>query len=76
MRFSTKFFACICISSCALIAHGAAAQNAPAPPSKPQTPSPPNEAQTRITIEVTGGDKSVPVETPACTLSLSKSTRC
>jgi len=29
---------------------------------KPKTPPPASDVQTRITIEVTGGDKSVPVE--------------
>jgi hypothetical protein len=62
MGLSTKSFACICFLSCALIANGAAAQSAPASPSKPQTPPPASEVQTRITIEVTGGEKSVPVE--------------
>jgi len=45
-----------------LVAHGAAAQNSPAAASKPQTPPPAGDVQTRITIEVTGGEKSVPVE--------------
>jgi hypothetical protein len=40
----------------------AAAQNSPAPASKAQTPPPTSDAQTRITIEVTGGEKGVPVE--------------
>jgi hypothetical protein len=62
MRLSTKFFACLCIVACAFAARGATPQNSPAPPSKPQTPAPASEAQTRITIEVTGGEKSVPVE--------------
>jgi hypothetical protein len=39
-----------------------AAQNSPASASKPQTPPPAGDAQTRITIEVTGGEKGVPVE--------------
>ncbi len=62
MRFPTKFLACLCIASFALIAQRAAAQNSPAPASKRQTPPPASDAQTRITIEVTGGEKSVPVE--------------
>jgi hypothetical protein len=62
MRFSTKFFACVCIGLCALAAPGVAGQNSPAAPSKPQTPPPASDAQARITIEVTGGEKSVPVE--------------
>jgi hypothetical protein len=48
--------------TCALIAHGASAQDPPAAPSKPQAAAPAGDVQTRITIEVTGGEKSVPVE--------------
>jgi hypothetical protein len=62
MRLSTKFFACLCIVACTFAARGATAQNSPARAPKPQTPTPASEAQTRITIEVTGGEKSVPVE--------------
>jgi len=43
-------------------AHGAAAQNSSTPASKPQTPPPASEVQARLTIEVTGGEKSLPVE--------------
>jgi len=38
------------------------AQNSPASAFKPQAPAPTGDAQTRITIEVTGGEKGVPVE--------------
>src|SRR6266702_8282106 len=62
MKFPTKFLICVCIAACAMIDEGIAAQNSPAPASKPQTPPPASDAQTRITIEVTGGEKSVPVE--------------
>ncbi len=62
MRFPTRFLACVCIAAYAVLAQGVAAQNSPAPASKPQTPPPASDAQTRITIEVTGGEKSVPVE--------------
>ena len=62
MRFSTNSFACLCLAACALIAQQVSAQNSPAAASKPQTPPPTSNAQTRITIEVTGGDKGVPVE--------------
>src|SRR5229473_6718216 len=62
MKFSTKFFACLCIAACAVIAQGVAAQDSPAAASKPKTPPPASDVQTRITIEVTGGEKSVPVE--------------
>jgi hypothetical protein len=62
MRFPVKFFACACLAACVAIVQGTAAQDPPAPSSKPQPNIPPGEAQTRITIEVTGGEKSVPVE--------------
>ena len=62
MRFLIKFFACLCIDAFLAVAPGGAGQNSPAPASKPQTPTPASEVQTRITIEVTGGEKSVPVE--------------
>ncbi len=62
MRFSTTFLACVCISACLVGAPRAGAQNSPAPASKPQNPPAASEAQSRITIEVTGGEKSVPVE--------------
>jgi hypothetical protein len=39
-----------------------AAQNTQAPASKPQTSPAASDVQTRITIEVTGGDKNIPVE--------------
>ena len=62
MQFSTKLFACICLAACAVIAEQVGAQNSPASPSKPQTAPPASDVQTRITIEVTGGEKSIPVE--------------
>ena len=60
MRFPRKFFACVCMVACAVIAHAVAAQDSPA--SKPKAPPPASETPTRITIEVTGGEKSIPVE--------------
>ena len=62
MRLPGKFFACVCIAACAVIANGVAGQDPPAPASKPKAPPPAGDAQTRITIEVTGGEKSIPVE--------------
>src|SRR2546430_10925274 len=63
MRLPGKFFACVCIAACAVIANGVVAgQDPPAPASKPKAPPPTGDAQTRITIEVTGGEKSIPVE--------------
>jgi len=38
------------------------AQNPPAPAPKPQTAPLTGDVQTRLTIEVTGGEKNVPVE--------------
>jgi hypothetical protein len=60
----TKFLACIGLIACGLMAQGLAAQSASAPPpaSKPQTPPENVQATSRITIEVTGGEKNVPVE--------------
>src|SRR6267378_3646509 len=62
MKFSKKFFACLCLAACVAIAQQAAAQNSPASASKRQAPLPAGDAQTRITIEVTGGEKNIPVE--------------
>jgi hypothetical protein len=62
MRFSTKFFACLWLAASAVMAPQVGAQNSPASASKPQTPPPASDVVTRITIEVTGGEKSVPVE--------------
>jgi hypothetical protein len=62
MRFPTKLLVCVCIAACATVIQGVAAQDQPAPASKPRTPPPASDVQTRITIEVTGGEKNVPVE--------------
>ena len=59
MRFPTKYLACVCLVACAVTARGVAAQDSPPAASKPPNPS---SVQTRLTIEVTGGEKSVPVE--------------
>src|SRR5947199_9211086 len=61
MRFPGRFFACVCMAACAVIAAEVAAQDPAGPASKPKTPRPASEAETRITIEVSGGDKGVPV---------------
>jgi hypothetical protein len=62
MRFPTKFLVCVCIAAGAVVFQGVAAQDQPAPASKPKAPPPASDVQTRITIEVTGGEKSIPVE--------------
>lgn len=62
MRFPTKFLVCVCITACTVVVQGVAAQDQPAPASKPKAPTPAGDVQTRITIEVTGGEKSIPVE--------------
>jgi hypothetical protein len=62
MRFRTKFLVCVCIAACAGIVQAMAAQDQPAPASKPKAPPPASDVQTRITIEVTGGERNVPVE--------------
>ncbi len=62
MRFPSTILICVCIATFGAVAHGVAAQNSPAPASKPRTPPPASDVQTRITIEVTGGENSVPVE--------------
>lgn len=62
MRFSRLFFACSSLAACVLLTHLASAQNPPATAPTPQpAPSRP-DMQTRITIEVSGGDKDTPVE--------------
>ena len=62
MRFRTKFLVCVCIAACAAIVQAVTAQDQPAPASKPKAPPPASDVQTRITIEVTGGERNVPVE--------------
>jgi hypothetical protein len=62
MGFSTRFFASVCVVACTLVAQRATAQNSPASASQTQTPPPASDVQTRITVEVTGGEKSIPVE--------------
>jgi hypothetical protein len=61
MRFSKKTLAFVGLTVFAAIAARAAAQNSPSTP-KPQTPPAASEVQTRLTIEVTGGEKNTPVE--------------
>jgi len=62
MKFSTKIGASLFFAFCLAVTSGAAGQNAPAAAGKPQTQPPATDIQTRITIEVTGGEKNIPVE--------------
>jgi hypothetical protein len=62
MGFSRKTLGFFCLAACLLFAALAVAQNPPAPDNKPQASPPKPEAQTRITIEVKGGDSETPVE--------------
>src|SRR2546427_12464034 len=61
-RSQRSFLGGVGRGACGVIAAEVAAQDPAAPASKPKTPPPASEAQTRITIEVTGGEKSIPVE--------------
>ncbi|SRR6266571_2095685 len=62
MRFSRTFRACSCLAAALFLAGTIAAQNSPSSPSAPKPAVPKSDSQTRITIEVTGGDKEAPVE--------------
>src|SRR5260370_42661429 len=62
MRLSTKFLACVCIVASSVVAQGAAAQDPPASAPKPRSPARASDVQPRIAIEVSGGEKSTPVE--------------
>jgi hypothetical protein len=62
MKFSAKYLALFCVSSFLVLGQGAHAQDQPASAPKPQDSPVRADIQTRITIEVTGGDKNVPVE--------------
>ncbi len=61
MRFARTFPVYSCFVTAFFLAGTIAAQNsAPSPAPKPAVPK--SDSQTRITIEVTGGDKEMPVE--------------
>ena len=63
MRFSRTFPTCSCFAATLFLAGTIAAQNSsPSSPSAPKAATPKSDSQTRITIEVTGGDKEMPVE--------------
>ena len=56
MNFSGKIVGVFSFAACLLLATLALAQNPPASDTKPQATPPKPEQQTRITIEVKGGD--------------------
>jgi hypothetical protein len=62
MTFSKKIVGSFSFAAYVLLATLAIAQNPPATTPKPQTLPPKPEQQTRITIEVKGGDAEKPVE--------------
>jgi len=62
MKLTTKILGSLCLTVCAAMAQRAVAQDSKAATAKPQTPAAASDVQTRITIEVTGGEKNVPVE--------------
>ncbi len=60
MRFSRKLLSFVSVAACLSAAQLLAAQDSPVP--KPQPLAPKGAVQTRITIEVTGGEKETPIE--------------
>jgi hypothetical protein len=62
MKLLQKFAGCLCLTAFVLAAHQAAAQNPPPPASDTQAPPVRTDVQSRITIEVVGGEKDTPVE--------------
>lgn len=62
MDFSQRILAASCLAASLFWAFPGAAQNPPATPASPSQGSPTPNPQSRITVEVTGGDKDVPVE--------------
>ena len=60
MRFSRLLFVCSWMAALLVLGLSRAAQNPPDSSPSPAVPAKPE--QTRITIEVTGGDKGLPVE--------------
>ena len=63
MRFSRTFTTCSCFAAALFLVGTIAAQNSsPSSSSAPKPATPKSDSQTRITIEVTGGDKETPVE--------------
>jgi len=53
---------CLCLAAALLAPRHSAAQNPPPPAAKTPAPPTPAEQLSRVTIEVSGGEKDVPVE--------------
>jgi hypothetical protein len=62
MKLVTIFVASLCLAGALSVALRVAAQDPPASAPKPQGAPVRSDIQTRITIEVTGGEKDAPVE--------------
>ncbi|HTT34223.1 MAG TPA: hypothetical protein VMH48_11520 [Methylomirabilota bacterium] len=63
MDISRRFLATVPLAVCLSLSWPAAAQNPPAaPPASPSREATAPNPQSRFTVEVTGGDKDVPVE--------------
>ena len=62
MKPATKFAAGVCFVLMLVTARHLAGQDPPASAPKPQAATVKSDVQTRITIEVTGGEKDAPVE--------------
>jgi hypothetical protein len=62
MKLLQKFAGCLFLTAFVLAAHQAAAQNPAQPASDTQAPPVKTDVQSRITIEVVGGEKDAPVE--------------
>ena len=62
MKVSAKLFGSVGFAACMLVAQHSVAQDPAVSASKPLPPSSKADTQTRVTIEVTGGEKGAPVE--------------
>lgn len=62
MRFGLRSIGLLCFALAALFARSAMPQNPPSPDAKPPNKTQKPDAQSRITIEVSGGTDNAPVE--------------